>query len=117
MLTWQNNVPHFVAKGFVGDKMTFFFGSTNIDDIEFAEFHFVIQLFEHDGTWLVFTEWRQWGERTQMPKVDAFMSRLNQALKTRADFDFRKYWNDWSSKDSFFSVVIRNTRGGYQKVV
>jgi len=42
MLTWQSNIPRFVAKGFVGDKMTFFFGLTNLDDIEIAEFHFVI---------------------------------------------------------------------------
>ena len=117
MLTWQNNVPRFVAKGFVGDKMTFFFGSTNIDDIRIAEFHFVIQLFEHDSTWSIYTEWHQWGERTRRPKVEAFMSELNKALKTHKDFDLRKHWHDWSHEDSSFAVVIRNTLGDSQKVV
>jgi hypothetical protein len=108
MLVWQKNVPRFVAKEFVGDKMTFFFGSTNLDDIEIAEFHFVIQLFEHDGVWSIYTEWHQWSERTQKPKVEVFLSELNRALKARTDFDFRKYWYGWSHEDSHFSVVIRN---------
>jgi hypothetical protein len=116
MLTWQNNAPRFAAKGCVGDKMTFFFGSTNLDDIEIAEFHFVIQLFEHDGTWSIYTEWHQWGERTQKPNVKAFLSELNRALKTRTEFDFRKYWHGWSHEDACFSVVIRNTIRDAQKV-
>ena len=117
MLTWQNNVPRFVAKEFIGDKMTFFFGSTNLDDIEIAEFHFVLQLFECNGAWSVYTEWHQWGEWSRKPQVDAFISELNKALKTGKDLDFRKYWNGWSHEDSYFAVVVRNTRGGYQKII
>ena len=116
MLTWQNNVPRFVVKGFVGDKMTFFFGSTNIDNIEIAEFYFVIHLFEHNGTWSTYTEWHQCGEWGRKPNVEAFLSELNKALKTRQSFDFRKYWQDWSHKDSHFAVVIRNPQGGCQSV-
>lgn len=117
MLAWQNNVPRFVAQGFVGNKMTFFFGSTNIDDIPMAEFHFVIQLFEHGGAWSIYTEWHQWGERTQKPKkVEAFLAELNKALEAHQDFDFRKYWHDWSHEDSDFAVVIRDILGGPRKV-
>jgi hypothetical protein len=97
--------------------MTFFFGSTNLDDIPIAEFYFVIQLFEHDGAWLIYTEWHQWGDRTRKPNVEAFLSELNNALKTREDFDFRKYWHAWSHADSDFAVVIRNTPGDCQRVV
>jgi hypothetical protein len=116
MLTWQSNTPRFVAKGIIGDTMTFFFGCTNIDDIAIEEFDFVIQLYEHDGTWSVYTEWHQWGEQDRKPKVEAFLSELNQALKTRKDFDFRKYWHVWSCEDSYFSVVLRNTIADAQKV-
>ena len=116
MLTWQSNAPRFVAKGFVGDKMTFFFGSTNLDDIEVAEFHFVLQLFECNGAWSVYSEWHQWGEQDRKPKVEAFLSELKEALQTRRAFDFRRYWQDWSHKDSHFAVVIRNTLGNCQRV-
>lgn len=116
MLTWQNNAPRFAAKGFVGDKMTFFFGSTNLDDIEIAEFHFAIQLVEQDGTWSVYTEWHQWGERTQKPKVEEFLAEMKLALKTHMEFDFRSYWHAWSCEDSAFSVVLRNTITDAQKV-
>jgi hypothetical protein len=116
MLTWQGNAPRFVAEGIVGDKMTFFFGLTNLDDIEIAEFHFVIQLFECNGTWSVHTEWRQWGDQDQKPKVEVFLSELNTALKTRQGFDFKKYWQDWSHKDSHFAVVLGTALGGCQRV-
>lgn len=116
MLTWQNNAPRFAAKGFVGDKMTFFFGSTNLDDIEIAEFHIAIQLVEQDGTWSVYTEWHQWGERTQKPKVEAFLAELKRALETHMEFNFRSYWHAWSCEDSAFAVVLRNTIADAQKV-
>ena len=116
MLTCQSKTPRFVAKGFVGDKMTFFFGWTNLDDIEMVEFHFVIHLFESQGAWLVDTEWHQWGEQDRKPKVGDFLSELNKALNTRQDFDFRKYWQDWSHQDPHFAVVIRNTLGDCQRV-
>ena len=116
MLTWQNNAPRFAAKGCVGDTMTFFFGSTNLDDIEIAEFHFGIQLFERDGTWSISTEWHQWGQRTQQPNLEDFLSELNTALKTQTELEFRQYWQAWSQEDSYFSVVIRNTIRDAQKV-
>jgi len=116
MLTWQSNAPQFVAKGFVGNKMTFFFGMTNLDDIEIAEFHFVIQLFECEGDWSVHTEWRQWGEGDRKPQVEVFLSELKQALKTRQDFDFGKYWQEWGRQDPHFAVVIRNTLRECQRV-
>ena len=116
MLTWQSNTPRFVAQGFVGDRMTFFFGSTNLDDIEIAEFHFVLQLFERDGAWSVSTEWHRWAAQDRKPILEAFLSELNQALKTQQGFDFRKYWQDWSREDSHFAVVIRNSLGDCQRV-
>lgn len=116
MLTWQSNTPHFVAKGFVGDKMTFFFGKTNLDDIEIAEFHFVIELIECEDGWSVQTKWWQWGEQDRKPKVEAFLSKLIQALKTHQDLDLRKYWQDWSHQDSHFAVVIRNRLGDCLRV-
>jgi hypothetical protein len=116
MLTWQNNAPRFAAKGFMGDKMTFFFGFTNLDDIEVPEFHFIIQLLPGDGTWSISTEWHQWGERAQKPNVEAFLSELNRALRAHKEFDFKKYWHAWSREDSYFSVVLRNTIADAQKV-
>jgi len=116
MLTWQSNIPRFVAKGFVGDKMTFFFGLTNLDDIEIAEFHFVIQLFECNGSWSVHTRWHQWSEQDRKPEVEVFLSELTMALKTRQGIDFRKYWQAWSHQDPHFAVVIRNKLGDCQRV-
>ena len=116
MLAWQDHVPRFVAKGFAGNKLIFFFGSTNIDDIAITEFHFVVQLFEHDRTWSVYTEWRQWGERNRKPNVEAFLSELNAALETHQDLDLMKYWHVWSREETYFAVVIRNTQGDSLKV-
>lgn len=117
MFTWRDNVPHFVAKEFVGDKLTFFFGSTNIDDIEITELGFEIQLLKHSGRWSIQTTWHEWSERARKPDVDGCVSELSKALKAHKDFDFRKYWRYWSHTDKNFAVVIRNTSGDCRKVV
>jgi predicted RNA-binding protein len=71
---------------------------------------------EQDGTWSVHTEWHQWGERTQKPNLEAFLSELKRALKTHRELDFRSYWQAWRGEDPAFSVVLRNTISDAQRV-
>ena len=110
MLTWQNNLPRFVAKGAAGDRIILFFGHTNIDDIEISEYHFVIQLTELHGIWSVETQLHQYCDWVREFRVDAFLSKLNLALRRFEDFDFSKYLKHWKDKDAHFSAVIINTR-------
>lgn len=115
MLSWQNNLPRFFAKGFAGDRMVLSFGRTNIDDIEISESDLEIQLLEHQGVWLIETQWYQYGDRTRKLRVDAFLSKLKLAVKMHKDFDFSKYLHQWSYKDAHFSVVIHNSTGGQKE--
>jgi len=111
MLTWQNNLPHFVAKGATGDRMILYFGCTNIDDIEISEFHFVIQLSEHQGLWSIETHWSIYSDWKRKPQVSKFLSKLNLAIRKHKNFDFSKYLQDWRDKDPYFAAVIINTIG------
>jgi hypothetical protein len=111
MLTWQNNLPRFVVKGSTGERMILYFGCTNIDDIEISEFHFVIQLSEHQGKWSLETQWHQYGDCTRKPRMGVFLSKLNLAISIHKDFDFREYLHRWRHKDAHFSAVIVNTIG------
>lgn len=115
MLTWQEDGPCFIAKGFAGDKMGFHFGCTNIDDIEVTEFILEIELSEHQGVWSVETRWHQYNDRSQKPQVGVFLSKLKLVVKMHKNFDFRIYLNEWSRKDPHFAAVIHNRTGDTQE--
>jgi len=120
MLTWQDNLPRFVAKEFAGERMIIYFGCTNIDDIEISELHFVIQLSEHQGRWSIETQWHEYGEKPRKPRMDTFLFKLKIAIKSHKDFDFSKYLRRWSLKDAHFGAVIINTVGSkkeYQGII
>lgn len=107
MLTWQENSPHFIIDGKIGDVLILYFGSTNIDDIEISEFHFVMELVEHNGRWWLRAEWHEWGDRGQKPEVEGFVSELNLAIEGCKDLDFHKYLDAWRRQDSAFLAIVR----------
>jgi hypothetical protein len=107
MLTWQKNSPHFVIDGNAGDVLILYFGSTNIDDIQISEFHFVIELAEHNGRWWLRAEWHEWGDHGQKPEVEGFVSELSRSIEGGKDLDFHKYLDSWSRQDPDFRALVR----------
>ena len=108
MLIWQNNTPQFVLLGQVGDRMHLYFGSTNIDDIEIANFYLVLRLLKQDDQWSLDAQSHQTEiyPRSRIPKTDKFISRLKQAIERGKSFDFSKILDQWRRKYSNFHVAI-----------
>lgn len=119
MLTWQDNTPRFAVKGFTGDQMILYFGSTYIDDIEISEFHLEIQLLEYDGKWAINTPWTQLseGSREFPAHTDKFLSELKLAIERKHEFEFSEYLRDWQKIDAKFSVVIINTGKESRRII
>ena len=115
MLTWQKNSPRFVVEGHVGDTLTLYFDTTNIDDIELPEFYFIVELVKRDEGWSLDARLRSIETNlvAQKPQVSKLMSKLQQAIETGVEFDFRRYFNRWSKQFKDFAIVLTDTHLPY----
>ena len=108
MLIWQNNTPRFVLHEYVGDRMHLYFGSTNIDDIEIANFYLVLRLLKQEDGWSLDTQSHQIEiyPGAHMPNVSRFISKLKLAVERGKGYDFSKVLDQWRRKYSNFHVAI-----------
>ena len=106
MLSWKNNTPRFSLNGDFGDALLLYFGETNVDDIIVSECILQIRLLELNDTWSAKAKLYRTYNDTKEPEVDIFISELTSALQAHLDFDFSKYWSDWTKVDPHFRAYV-----------
>lgn len=111
MLIWQSNLPRFVIDEHVGDTISLYFGITNIDDIELEVFCFIAKLVKHEDRWSLDAQLRQiiTDPRVPEPQMNTLTSKLQLAIETGKDFDFREYFENWTKGYGDFSILITDT--------
>jgi len=111
MLIWQSNLPRFVIDEHIGDTITLYFGITNINDIELEVFYFIAKLVKHEDRWSLDAQLRQiiTDPLVPEPQVNTLTSKLQLAIETGKDFDFREYFEIWSKEYIDFSILITDT--------